>query len=149
MHNSSRARIVRNKSKKGKFRPAKSRKKWGSCWRKTRMWVLVRTCAVTRSTFNRITRLQLRWHPYRMHVRHEILDTDWPRRLRFCNWFTTVSDWAWTRVFRTRMFLRNVNVRVAMRKLPRFQGQTFQNVNSRMTIDQTETFALGNVAVSA
>ena len=41
------------------------------------------------------------------------------------------------------------NVRVALQKLPRFQGQTFQNVNSRMTIDQTEKFALGNVAVSA
>ena len=37
---------------------------------------------------------------------------------------TTVSDCAWTRVIRTRMFLAR-NVRVAMRKLPRFQGQTF------------------------
>ena len=37
---------------------------------------------------------------------------------------TTVLDWAWTRVIRTRMFLVR-NVRVAMRKLPRFQGQTF------------------------
>ena len=36
---------------------------------------------------------------------------------------TTVSDWAWTRVIRTRMFLVR-NVRVTMRKLPRFQGQT-------------------------
>ena len=52
-----------------------------------------------------------------------------------------------TRV-RTRMFLVQ-NVRVAMQKLPRFQGQTFQNVNSRMTIGQTEKFSLGNVAVSA
>ena len=43
--------------------------------------------AVTQSTFNRITRLELRWHPYRMYVRHELLDTDWPRRLRFSNWF--------------------------------------------------------------
>ena len=41
--------------------------------------------AVTQSTFNRITRLELRWHPYRMYVRHELLDTDWPRRLRFSN----------------------------------------------------------------
>ena len=43
--------------------------------------------AVTQSTFNRITRLELRWHPYRMYVRHELIDTDWPRRLRFSNWF--------------------------------------------------------------
>ena len=35
--------------------------------------------AVTQSTFNRITRLELRWHPYRMYVRHKLLDTDWPR----------------------------------------------------------------------
>ena len=61
---------------------------------------------------------------------------------------TTVSDWAWTRVIRTRMFLVR-NVRVAMQKLPRFQGQTFSNVNIRITIDQTKKFALGNVAVSA
>ena len=27
---------------------------------------------VTKSSFNKITRLDLRWHPYRMHVRHEL-----------------------------------------------------------------------------
>ena len=43
--------------------------------------------AATQSTFNRITRLELRWHPYCMYVRHELLDTGWPRRLRFSNWF--------------------------------------------------------------
>ena len=37
---------------------------------------------------------------------------------------TTVSDWGGTRVIRTPMFLVR-NVRVAIRKLPRFQGQTF------------------------
>ena len=37
--------------------------------------------------------------------------------------YTTVSYWAWTRVIRTRMFLVR-NGHVAMRKLPRFQGQT-------------------------
>ena len=37
--------------------------------------------------FNRITRLDLRWHPYHMHVRHELLAMDLPRRLRFAEWF--------------------------------------------------------------
>ena len=39
------------------------------------------------SGFNRITRLDLRWHPYRRHVRHALLATDFPRRLRFSEWF--------------------------------------------------------------
>lgn len=43
--------------------------------------------AIPQATFNRITRLDLRWHPYRMHVRHELLENDWPRRLRFSEWF--------------------------------------------------------------
>ena len=43
--------------------------------------------AVSQPTFNRITRLDLRWHPYRMHVRQELLQNDWPRRLRFSEWF--------------------------------------------------------------
>ena len=54
--------------------------------------------AVTQSTFNRITRLDLPWHPYRMHVRHELLDTDWPRRLRFSTGLTgnTKTKTFWT-----------------------------------------------------
>jgi hypothetical protein len=36
--------------------------------------------AVLQPTFNRITRLDLRWHPYRMHVRHKLLQYDWPHR---------------------------------------------------------------------
>ena len=43
--------------------------------------------AVSQPTFNRITRLDLRWHPYRMHVRQELLQNDWLRRLRFSEWF--------------------------------------------------------------
>ena len=37
--------------------------------------------------FNRITRLDLGWHPYRMHVRHELLPDDYRRRLHFSEWF--------------------------------------------------------------
>ena len=42
---------------------------------------------ISSSGFNNITRLDLRWHPYRMHARHELLATDLPRRLRFAEWF--------------------------------------------------------------
>ena len=38
---------------------------------------------VSSTAFNRITRLDLGWHPYRMHVRHELLPNDYLRRLRF------------------------------------------------------------------
>ena len=35
------------------------------------------------ATFNRITRLDLREHPYRMHIRHQLLPRDLQRRLNF------------------------------------------------------------------
>ena len=34
-----------------------------------------------------MTKIDLRWHPYGMHVRHELLAADFPRRLRFAEWF--------------------------------------------------------------
>lgn len=39
-----------------------------------------------RSTFNRITRLDLTMHPQRMHIRHELLPGDFDRRMRFARW---------------------------------------------------------------
>ena len=56
--------------------------------------------AVSKSSFNRITRLDIRWHPYRIHVRHELLPNDLPRRLRFANWFN--ERW------RNQNFLQNI-----------------------------------------
>ena len=41
---------------------------------------------MTSATFNRITRLDLRYHPYQMIKRHQLLAGDFARRLRFCQW---------------------------------------------------------------
>ncbi|KAF2349295.1 Protein of unknown function DUF4817 [Trinorchestia longiramus] len=41
----------------------------------------------SKSTFNRIVKLELKWHPYKMHMRHKLLDTDLPRRLNFAQCF--------------------------------------------------------------
>ena len=41
---------------------------------------------ISRASFNRITRQDIKWHPYRMHVRHELLPADFARRLRFSVW---------------------------------------------------------------
>ena len=41
---------------------------------------------LTSATFNRITRLDLGFHPYRMIKRHQLLDNDYPRRENFCQW---------------------------------------------------------------
>ncbi|KAF2348382.1 hypothetical protein FHG87_020863 [Trinorchestia longiramus] len=38
---------------------------------------------VTKSIFNRIITLDLKWHPYKMHVRNKLLDNDLPRWLNF------------------------------------------------------------------
>ncbi|KAF2360355.1 Protein of unknown function DUF4817 [Trinorchestia longiramus] len=42
---------------------------------------------VTKSTFNRIITLDLKWHPYKMDVWNKLLDNDLPRRLNFAQWF--------------------------------------------------------------
>ncbi len=42
---------------------------------------------ISSAGFNRIKRLDLRWHPYRMHVRHQLLARDFLRRLQFAEWF--------------------------------------------------------------
>ena len=39
------------------------------------------------ATFNRITRLDLHFHPYQMIRRHRLLPGDLSRRFRFCQWF--------------------------------------------------------------
>ena len=41
---------------------------------------------LTQSTFNRITRLDVRYHPYQMIRRHELLARDHERRMAFSNW---------------------------------------------------------------
>ena len=38
------------------------------------------------TSFNRITRLELRWHPYKISVRHQLLPGDMNRRIAFCQW---------------------------------------------------------------
>jgi len=42
---------------------------------------------ISRATFNRIVRQDLKWHPYRIHIRHQLKNTDFPRLLQFCQWF--------------------------------------------------------------
>ena len=41
----------------------------------------------SQTTFHRIVKHDIKWHPYRIHVRHELKNQDFARRLRFCNWF--------------------------------------------------------------
>ena len=39
------------------------------------------------ATFNRIVRIDLKWHPYKIQRRHELQAADYQRRVRFCEWF--------------------------------------------------------------
>ena len=59
--------------------------------------------AVSKSSFNRITKLDIRWHPYRMHVRHELLPNDLLRRLRYSKWFNECC--------RNQNFLQSIIIR--------------------------------------
>ena len=55
------------------------------------------------ATFNRITRLDLTMHPYRMHIRHALLPGDFDRRMRFARWLIN-------RCQRNEEFLRSLVV---------------------------------------
>ncbi|KAF2344626.1 hypothetical protein FHG87_024618 [Trinorchestia longiramus] len=41
----------------------------------------------SKSTFNRIVKLELKKDPHKVHERHKLLYTDLPRRLNFAQWF--------------------------------------------------------------
>ena len=43
---------------------------------------------ISKSSFNRITKTDIKWHPYKIRVVHELKPGDYARRLRFCNWFS-------------------------------------------------------------
>lgn len=43
--------------------------------------------ALSRATFNRIVKNDIKWHPFKMHIRHELKERDFARRLNFCRWF--------------------------------------------------------------
>ena len=42
---------------------------------------------LSKSSFNRITKNHLRWHPYQINIRHALREDDFRRRLQFSNWF--------------------------------------------------------------
>lgn len=41
---------------------------------------------LSKSSFNRIVLRDLKWYPYKIHVRHQLLETDLPRRRQFAEW---------------------------------------------------------------
>lgn len=41
---------------------------------------------LSQSTFTRIVKKDLKWHPYKMRIRHELKPTDYNRRVVFCEW---------------------------------------------------------------
>ena len=42
---------------------------------------------LSKDTFQRLVKYELEWYPYKMRVRHELLQADYPRRLHFANCF--------------------------------------------------------------
>ena len=54
---------------------------------------------LSKSTFNRICKIDLKWHPYKMRERHELKPTDPGRRIQFCQWLLNKC--------RDRRFLHN------------------------------------------
>ena len=46
---------------------------------------------ISRSSFSRIVKQDLRFHPYVLIERQELLPNDPEKRLEFCNWFINQS----------------------------------------------------------
>lgn len=42
---------------------------------------------LTQSSVHRIIHHALKYHPYKIHVLHELKQQDFARRVRFCQWF--------------------------------------------------------------
>ena len=47
----------------------------------------VNNLGLSSASFNRIVRIDLKWHPYKIQPRHELLADDYRRRRLFCEWF--------------------------------------------------------------
>ena len=43
---------------------------------------------LTKTTFHRILKKDIRVHPYKMQIKHQLLPPDYARRRAFCNWIT-------------------------------------------------------------
>ena len=43
-------------------------------------------------TFQRICKFDLKWHPYKIVKRHQLLPADFPRRLTFCQWLLETDE---------------------------------------------------------
>ncbi|KAF2352904.1 Protein of unknown function DUF4817 [Trinorchestia longiramus] len=47
---------------------------------------------LSKSSFNRIVKRDLKWYPYKMHLRHQLTDNDYVRRENFVRWFLRKPD---------------------------------------------------------
>ncbi|KAF2353523.1 hypothetical protein FHG87_015721 [Trinorchestia longiramus] len=47
---------------------------------------------LSKSSFNRIVKGDLKWFPYKMHLRHQLTDDDYVRRENFVGWFLRKPD---------------------------------------------------------
>ncbi|KAF2360814.1 Protein of unknown function DUF4817 [Trinorchestia longiramus] len=84
-------RLNLNKGRSGRRRTERSEENvrivQGALTEYPKIWARKSGLDVTKSTFNRIITLDLKWHTYKMHVRNKLLDNDLPRRLNFSQSF--------------------------------------------------------------
>ena len=73
--------------------------------------------------FNRIVRLDLNWHPYRIQITHELKREYYARRTRFCEWFRGQ--------LRNPRFLANLII----------SDEANFNLNGRVTTQNVRTYA--------
>ena len=82
--------LNRNKGRSGRRRTARSNENIRAACellqRDPHVSVRRNGLAISPSSFNNSVRLDIQWYPYIMQRRHELLDADLPRRLRFFQW---------------------------------------------------------------
>ncbi|KAF2362035.1 Protein of unknown function DUF4817 [Trinorchestia longiramus] len=67
---------------------------------------------LSQSTFHRILKKDIRLHPYKMQIKHELLPCDYVRRREFCNWFISKDQRFTERLVVTDEAAFSMNARV-------------------------------------
>ena len=81
------------------------------------------------TTFNRITKLDLKWHPYTMNIRHELFPQDPARRLAFCTWLVERYAHFWPNLVIGDEVSFQMNARVSSRNVLEYAPRGYPPMN--------------------
>ena len=84
---------------------------------------------LSKTTFDRITKLDLKWHPYTMNIRHELFPQDPARRLAFCTWLVERYAHFWPNLVIGDEASFQMNARVSSRNVLEYAPRGYPPMN--------------------